>query len=65
MIHDYFLPLSMTLVRMWRAEISNYVNHDYGGDHDDYMMVMMKIRTKILIFMAVGLFQGREEYSVC
>ena len=55
----------MTWVRMWRAEISNYVNHDYGGDHDDYMMLMMKIRTKILIFMAVGLFQGREEYSVC
>ena len=55
----------MTWVRMWRAEISNYVCHDYGGDHDDYMMVMMKIRTKILIFMAVGLFQGREEYSVC
>ena len=29
------------------------------------MVVMMVIGTKILIFMAVGLFHGREEYSVC
>ena len=32
-IHDLSEIVDST---MWRAEISNYVNNDYGGDHDDY-----------------------------